>query len=893
MKVSTLLATALATSTSLVSAEHARPKSSGRGVVPGAYILELESAEDTAQVSSDVQNHGTVRMELNYKLFKGVSVVLNDVEKADETVMKIAEANPAVKNVWPLQTYSIPKPKVEWIGKPNFQSSDLKKRQDGSNGTVESFAPHVMTQIDKLHEKGVKGKGIKIAVIDTGIDYTHPALGNGCFGKGCIVVEGHDFVGDNYTGSNTPVPDNDPMDCGGHGTHVAGIVAARENQYGFIGAAPEASLAAYRVFGCSGSAGNDVLIAAYNRAFEDGADIITASIGGPSGWSEEPWAVAVSRIVEQGVPCPVSAGNDGSTGQFFASTASNGKGIISVASIDSTVTPSLLTVSSFTVDGGKSADFGYTPAEPAAWADVKLPLWSVSKDLADPKAGCDPYPDNTPDLSDRIVLIRRGSCTFVQKAQNAAAKGARYIMFWNNVPVGSLATDISTVPGILAGGMVSADVGSGWLKALNAGSEVVLDMVDPEDPNAKVSLSEVPNNVTGGALSTFTSWGPTFEGDNKPQIGSPGGNILSTYPVAKGSYAVLSGTSMACPLVAGTLALLAEVRGTFNSKDLEDLLSANANPQLFNDGTAFYEFLAPVQQQGGGLIQAYDAAYATVILSPSSLAFNDTDHANKVLNFTLKNTGKEELTFDISNVPSPSWYTLAQDEPYPIAGIPEPADESASLEFSEAKVSVGAGEEVTIEVIPSPPKGLVSSRLPVWSGFIAVNGSDGTSLSLPYQGIAASLHEASVLLGDNYTWIANSTDPNSAPVAANTTFTIPKPGSVIVPSKDVLPAFALDMALGSPFARVYVTPLTTCPPNRTEEYKGHKVLGEIQGSPFQYLPRSLNALPWNGILADGEAAPPGKYQFVIEALHIFGDSSDKDDKWDMAKSPSFRIKYKE
>lgn len=680
--------------------------------------------------------------------------------------------------------------------------------------------------------------------------------------------------------------------CGGHGSHVAGIVAARENPYGFIGAAPEATLGAYRVFGCSGSAANDVLIAAYNRAFEDGADIITASIGGPSGWSEDPWAVAVSRIVDQGVPCPVSAGNEGATGQFYASTASNGKGILSVASFDSTVTPSLLTVSAFTIDGGDSEDFGYTPAEPAAWADVELPLWSPSDDPVDPAGGCDPYPADTPDLSDYIVLIRRGSCTFVQKAENAAAAGARYIMFWNNVPTGTLATDVAEVEGILAAGMVSAAQGLEWLEALNDGSEVVLAMVDPEADDAEVSLVQNPNNATGGALSTFTSWGPTFEGDNKPQLGSPGGNILSTYPVAKGSYAVLSGTSMACPLVAGSLALIAQVRGTFDPTELENLLSGNANPQLFNDGTSFYEFLAPVHQQGGGLVQVYDAAYATVVLSPSSLAFNDTDNAIEVLNFTLKNTGDDEVTFEITNVPTVSWYTFYEDEPYPIAGIPEPVEESATLKFSESKVSVAAGKEVTVEVIPTPPTGLDGKRLPVWTGYIAVNGSDGTSLSLPYQGIVGSLHDSDVLLGDDYTWVTKSTDENGAPVAENTTFTIPKPGDKVDPT-DVLPAFGLDMALGTPFARVYVTPMTTCPPKGTKEHKGHKVLGEIQGSPFQYLPRALNVLPWNGLMANGEAAPAGKYRFVIEALHIFGDPTDEDDEWDVAKSPSFRIKYEE
>lgn len=130
------------------------------------------------------------------------------------------------------------------------------------------------------------------------------------------------LVGDGYDGLNL-YPDDDPDDtCDGHGTHVAGIIAAQGvNPEGFTGAAPGVTLAAYRVFGCGmGSVGNDVLIAAFNMAFEQGADIITASIGGTSGWTEEPWAVAVSRIVERGVPCTLAAGNGGTAGLFFSST---------------------------------------------------------------------------------------------------------------------------------------------------------------------------------------------------------------------------------------------------------------------------------------------------------------------------------------------------------------------------------------------------------------------------------------------------------------------------------------------------------------------------------------------------------------------------------------------
>ena len=166
-----------------------------------------------------------------------------------------------------------------------------------------------MTQIDKMHERGFTGNGTRIGVVDTGIDYTHPALGS-CFGPGCLVSYGRDL----YDG------DDDPMDeCVGHGTHVAGIIAAQTNALGFIGAAPDVTLGACRIFPCGNDGTtSDMVIAGFNQAFEDGSDIITASLGLFSGWAEDAVAVAVSRIAEAGVPCTVAIGNQvgGTEGMF-------------------------------------------------------------------------------------------------------------------------------------------------------------------------------------------------------------------------------------------------------------------------------------------------------------------------------------------------------------------------------------------------------------------------------------------------------------------------------------------------------------------------------------------------------------------------------------------------
>lgn len=134
---------------------------------------------------------------------------------------------------------------------------------------------------DKVQTAGVTGKGIRIGVIDTGVDYLREPLG-GCFGPQCKIAGGYDFVGDNYNGGNTPVPDNDPYaSCTSHGTLVAGLIGANNNEYNATGVAPDAQQWHYRVFGCAldSTAGEDVILAAMTRARNDKMDVINLSLG--------------------------------------------------------------------------------------------------------------------------------------------------------------------------------------------------------------------------------------------------------------------------------------------------------------------------------------------------------------------------------------------------------------------------------------------------------------------------------------------------------------------------------------------------------------------------------------------------------------------------------------
>lgn len=274
-------------------------------------------------------------------------------------------------------------------------------------------------------------------------------------------------------------------------------------------------------------------------AYEAGADIISASIGSFSGWDEEAWAVAASRIVENGVVCTISAGNDGSDGLFSASAASTGNGVVSVASIDNRITPSLFVNGTYIEGGGNRDSFGFVAGQPDAWANSSLPLFAISKNTSVQADACSPLPSNTPNLSGYAVLVRRGTCDFTDKLSNVAKAGARYVIVYNNVATGSLISiSADSGSGIVATAMVDAAQGASWIAALSTGQNVTVSM---PDPNTGPKYVTAPlNNITGGHSSTFTSWGPTFEVDMKPQVSSPGGVCSPSIHVAEPKFTLIT-----------------------------------------------------------------------------------------------------------------------------------------------------------------------------------------------------------------------------------------------------------------------------------------------------------------------------------------------------------------
>jgi subtilisin family serine protease len=209
-------------------------------------------------------------------------------ESADFTAtVGIIQSMELVKSISPVRVYSRPATVVRTYNNTRTPDTAALQKRIWKDGKYEyDYPPHVMGNVDKLHAQNIKGQGMTIAIIDTGVDYTHHLLGSG-IGPGYKFIYGTDLVGDEYTGDNEAIPDDDPMDCNGHGSHVSGIVGATFSpELRFSGVAPEANFKMFKVFGCDGGVGNDILIQAYQAAAAHGADIITASLGGMSGWPE-------------------------------------------------------------------------------------------------------------------------------------------------------------------------------------------------------------------------------------------------------------------------------------------------------------------------------------------------------------------------------------------------------------------------------------------------------------------------------------------------------------------------------------------------------------------------------------------------------------------------------
>ncbi|KAF9526557.1 pyrolysin [Crepidotus variabilis] len=784
-------------------------------LVPNEFIIEVDELSKIPTKRSYTRS-----LDALYDLLRARDVSFKVKKEFDSTGIFVGAAvsiktaqdaaalasTPGIIDIRPVYQYSAPKPVTKHVVTgPN----DAAVPPDGQS-------THVMTGVDKLHKESITGKGIKIGIIDTGVDYTHPALG-GAFGPGHKIVGGYDFVGDNFTGSNEPVPDNDPLDqCGGHGTHVAGIIGAIPgNQFNTSGVAYDSEIYAYRVFGCDGFVPDDVLIDALLRGVKDGNHIITLSIGGADGWTEGATSVVASRIAKSGKIVTIAAGNDGSAGMFFTSGPGNAINDISVASVDNVA----VALQSVLVSGATHDPVIYF-ATFALPVEGSFPIYATSNDTTVVDDACAPLPDSTPDLSKYVTIIRRGSCTFVQKLDNAATKGAKVVLIYDN---GNGFAAIDTGDYEYAALIQSSD-GEYLVGQYKAGVNILLTFlkggrpVDYPDPN-------------GGLVSAFSTYGPSNDFYFKPAVAAPGGKILSTYPVPLGSYAVLSGTSMATPFIAGVSALLLQVKG--NSQDV------TAGARTLFETTATYipsnktegSLLQTLAQQGAGLINAYNAIHAPATVTPGELILNDTTHFNSVHTFTVKNNGKKSSKYKVKHVPAGTALTLREGEIFPEFGPVPLADASAQVVISPNTFEVGPGKTQTIRVTFQLPSSIPEARLPLYSGFIEVTGASvGDTYHVSYIGLKGSLKDQKVLDDTDY-WF---TDFKLPVLLNNTTDVQTVPTNYTFVNNDY-PSVLFRLAFGSASVRIdLVDPKIKFVPTISPTQPGRRATPDDTGTIFSF-----------------------------------------------------------
>lgn len=465
--------------------------------------------------------------------------------------------------------------------------------------------------------------------------------------------------------------------------------------------------------------------------------------------------------------------------------------------------------------------------------------------------------------------------------------------------------DETGIPSVNGTGTVTAAQGAAWVEALNNGLNVHLTFTTPW--SGDTILLQSPNAVTGGLASYFTSWGPTWELDVYPTIAAPGGNILSTYLLDEGGYAVFSGTSMATPFVAGVYALITELRKIErNPSELASIVSSTAKVHSWNDGTGAGFAFAPVPQQGAGLIQAYDAAHTTTILDVKNLAFNDSDHSSAAVTFTIENTGADTITYNIHNAPATGVYVFNNEyESTSTASFPPPVFLGhAGLVFSETTVNLQPKHRATISVTPVPPTGdtgmLLEGSLPVYSGYVHINSSDGGILTVPYLGVAGSLHDAENLDNAHSSMLQCSGREGYEDCYAGApppTYTVPYPSAGIDPldfgfGTYGYPQASVALSLGSALVRADVIPLwrNYSGPINTDTVLGYRSAGSVWGFPLRYLARGEVSVIFDGMLADGSVVPEGMYGIAVQVLKLFGDENNNSDYSSLGMVP-FMLRY--
>lgn len=562
---------------------------------------------------------------------------------------------PGVFSVAPVRVFSAPK---------------VFNQQPENAEKLAGPTPIQLIGADKAHQIKVKdgagneislmGQGIKVGVLDTGIDFTHFMMG----GEGTVdaykaidplkpatsypnkkVLGGIDLVGTAYDAASPdenrriPTPDDNPIDEQGHGTHVAGTVAGiGDGTYHYSGVAPLADLYSIKVFGADGSTADSVVIAGMEYSVDpngdgdisDRLDVLNLSLGSDFGSARGYYKDVLTRVDQAGIAVMIAAGNSGNFDYIAGSPGVNDEALSIAASIDN----SLVNIS-FGAIAIESAALGRQVVERVE-GSVGQPISQIpslkGKLVYVGLAAEDLTADQVAAVKGHVALIDRGIVPFQEKVRRASLAGAIGVVVVNNSPGNPFAMggDASfPIPAV----MIAQQLGEAVKAELAKQLEVTIDFTVAD----KIEKPELADTITD-----FSSKGPRA-GDSvlKPEISAPGQNILSA-AMGKGGQAVrFSGTSMATPHMAGVLALVRQAFPTLTARELKSVVMGTSVP-----------LKEPISRQGAGRIQVDKAVVAPMLTLPEAISLGRVQiQGRKTLSSVLnvKNlSATEALTLDVA-----------------------------------------------------------------------------------------------------------------------------------------------------------------------------------------------------------------------------------------------------